>query len=298
MNEEVITFLGAEQNALVGTLYSPHVPTAAPLTLFMHGGGQTRHSWSKAAANLAEQGLVAVTLDARGHGESDWVGSKGYSFPHYCGDLLLVATELRERFGHPPILVGASMGGISAMLAVEQAGSEIFSAIVLVDITPRMDPAGVDRVQGFMAEKMSEGFASVEEAAQAIASYLPHRPKRKSLSGLRKNLRQMDDGRFYWHWDPAFLSGPAPINSGQDTQVQRLFEGCRKITVPTLLVRGARSELVSEAAAQEFRELVPHSQYVDVADAGHMVAGDKNDSFAAAVTAFIRDEVLLKESAT
>ena len=139
---------------------------------------------------------------------------------------------------------------------------------------------------------MEEGFATVEEAADAIAAYLPDRPRPKSLDGLRKNLRQRDDGRFYWHWDPGFLKGPHSIDSGRGERQSRLFDACRKITIPALLVRGAKSELVTEQAAREFQHLVSHAHFVDVSDAGHMVAGDKNDVFAQAVIEFLQKTVL------
>ena len=285
-----LQFTGSEGNRLAATLFEAEGDH--PPALFMHGGGQTRHSWDGAAELLATLGVPSLTVDARGHGQSDWVESKNYSFYHYRDDLICLVQQIKSQWHKPPILIGASMGGVSGMLAVGEAGSDIFSAMVFVDITPNMKPSGVDRIQGFMAQNMTEGFASVEDAADVIAAYLPHRPRPKSLTGLRKNLRQGENGRYYWHWDPAFINGPVPIESGRDTRKNLLADCCRKITVPTLLVRGGKSELVTEEAAAEFRALVPHSRYVDVSDAGHMVAGDKNDVFAHAVVEFLERDVL------
>ena len=290
--EEVIEFKGIEDNRLVATVFSSGAEESNPPALFMHGGGQTRYSWEGAAKQLCSLGVTCITVDARGHGESDWVESKNYSFYEYRDDMILLVSQIRERFGRAPILIGASMGGISGMLASEKAGADQFSAMVFVDITPRMEASGVAKIQGFMAEKMKEGFASAQEAADAIAAYLPNRKRPRSLDGLRKNLRKGEDGRLYWHWDPAFLRGPRTIDTLRDEGEERLPDACRSISVPTLLVRGANSELVTEEAAAEFLELVPHSKFVDVSDAGHMVAGDRNDIFAAAVIDFLKAEVL------
>lgn len=303
MRETAIHFKGAEDNRLAATLFEPNSDArGAPPVLFMHGGGQTRHSWNAVARDLARRGLRAVTVDARGHGDSEWVASRNYTFAHFRDDLLLLACDIRSRFGGekvPPVLVGASMGGISALLAdhAHSGPNELFTGIVLVDITPRMERTGVDRIMGFMSQNMSGGFDSVEDAADVIAAYLPHRPRPKTLDGLRKNLRQRDDGRWYWHWDPAFVDGPASVETGRGEREKLLLDAARGITVPTMLVRGSRSELVSEAAVEEFLDLVPHARFIDVKEAGHMVAGDKNDAFAAAVVDFLNGENLMPASA-
>jgi len=287
-----VLFHGSENNRLVGTLYAAAESNSNPPALFMHGGGQTRYSWDGAAKKLSALGVISLSVDARGHGESDWVESKHYSFFEYRDDLILLAKRIARDYGRPPILIGASMGGISGMLAVHEAGSDLFTAMGFVDIAPTMEPSGVDKIQGFMAEKMSDGFANAQEAADAIAAYLPDRARPKSLDGLRKNLRRGDDGRLYWHWDPGFLKGPRTIDTNRSDREGLLPEACKMITVPTLLIRGGKSELVTEAAAQEFLDLVPHARYTDVSDAGHMVAGDKNDIFANAVIEFLQSDVL------
>lgn len=298
---DVFHFVGSEGNRLTTTVYRGpqsrlNQERMVPPILFMHGGGQTRHSWDGAARQLAGLGYTAVAADARGHGDSEWVGSKNYNFEHYSLDLRHLAEQVDESFGngnHPCILVGASMGGVSAMLAQvhggAQEGTNLFSAIILVDITPRMAGSGVERILGFMSQDMRKGFSDPAEAADAIAAYLPGRKRPKSLDGLRKNLRQRDDGRWYWHWDPAFIDGENNITSGRENRIEELYAAVKKISVPTLLIRGSKSELVTQEAADEFLELVPHAKYVDVTDAGHMVAGDKNDVFADAVMEFLAD---------
>ncbi|MEZ5841089.1 MAG: alpha/beta hydrolase [Hyphomicrobiales bacterium] len=280
---EPIEFVGVDGNRLVGEMRG----AGGPPVLLLHGGGQTRHSWEDTAIRLAAAGFRAITIDQRGHGDSDWVANGAYIFTDYAADVTAVAGEIAERFGERPVAIGASLGGISALLAEGDASSGLLRALVLVDITPRIDPGGVARILAFMGDKVEEGFASIEEAADAIASYLPHRKRPESLDGLRKNLRLDPDGRYRWHWDPAFLVGRQNVNSHVDHIEQRLVGASKALTIPVLLVRGARSELVSEEHAREFLALVPHARLVDVSGAGHMVAGDRNDVFGAAIGDFL-----------
>lgn len=293
-------FLGSEENRIAASLFRPLQPKneAKPPVLLMHGGGQTRHSWEKTAQKLTELGHVAVTADARGHGESEWVESANYSFPHYANDLIAITRQTMTLLGKEPVLVGASMGGLSGLLAcADHGGRGLFSALVLVDVTPKIQESGVDRIMGFMAQNMREGFASPQDAADAIAVYLPNRKRPQSLDGLRKNLRLAADGRYYWHWDPAFIDGPCPISQSYHDSYEKLLAAVDAIAVPTLLVRGSRSELVSEEAAQEFLDLVPHAKFADISDAGHMVAGDRNDIFAEAVIDFLATELPASQEA-
>jgi pimeloyl-ACP methyl ester carboxylesterase len=146
---------------------------------------------------------------------------------------------------------------------------------------------GVAKVQNFMRAHADDGFSSISEAADAVARYLPHRPRPRSHTGLKKNLRLHPDGRWRWHWDPRFLDGARPINSNRHEVEAALVEAARRITIPAMLVRGASSELVKEAHAREFLALVPHAEYVDVAGARHMVAGDRNDHFAGVILDFL-----------
>ena len=143
----------------------------------------------------------------------------------------------------------------------------------------------MDRIVGFMLDRVEMGFATLDEAADAIAEYQPHRARPTDLSGLAKNLRIGEDGRWRWHWDPAMFLGPRPL--GTDVARERFDDAARALSVPTLLVRGRMSDLVSEDTARHFLELRPDAGYVDVSGAGHMVAGDRNDAFTAAVVDFL-----------
>ena len=257
---------------------------AHPPVLLLHGGGQTRFAWGGTAQALAADGWYAVSMDLRGHGESGWDPAGDYSVEAFVEDVQAVVAQL----GATPVLVGASLGGIAALIAEGEAHPSFARALVLVDIAPRIEPSGAIRIIQFMQGKPG-GFASLEEAADAVAAYLPHRRRPEDLSGLARNLRRTADGRLRWHWDPKFLEpghGPRP---GQDTD--RLRAAARRLRVPTLLVRGRLSDLLSEEGAREFLALVPHARFADVSDAGHMVAGDRNDLFSEAVVGFLRNDI-------
>lgn len=249
----------------------------APPAILLHGGGQTRHAWGTTARHLAAHGWYAVTLDLRGHGESAWAPDGDYTIDAYVADLRSVLTHLSQR----AVLVGASLGGMTSLLTAGEGAPALCTAIVLVDITPRVEPEGVARIRAFMTAR-PDGFTSLEDAAETIAAYLPHRPRPKDASGLQKNLRLGPDGRYRWHWDPRMLEAG---NRRRDPE--RLLSAARSLRIPTLLVRGALSDIVSDATQAEFLAAVPHAEYIDVAGAGHMVAGDQNDVFSRGILDFL-----------
>ena len=256
---------------------------SAPALVFAHGFGQTRHAWSASAAALAADGWRCISADARGHGESGWRDDGAYEFSQFVGDLVDVA----QHAGATPILVGASMGGLLGLVA--QAESAAFRALVLVDITPRWEPAGIERILTFMRAH-PDGFASVAEAAAAIAHYLPHRAARyqdetNASERLRRMLVQHADGRLRWHWDPRLLERIAASGASQQ---ERLLAAARQIRVPTLLISGEHSDIVSADTIAEFQRCVPHAAHVRVARATHMIVGDRNDAFTDAVRQFIQ----------
>jgi pimeloyl-ACP methyl ester carboxylesterase len=259
-------------------------PGAGPGVVLAHGGGQTRHSWGGTAAALSAHGHRVVSIDLRGHGDSAWDPVGDYSMSAYCADALAVA----EWIGQPIAWVGASLGGMTGLHAVD-AAPQRFTSLVLVDITPRPAAAGVSRILDFMGKDAVAGFATLDEAADAIAAYQPHRPRPADLTGLAKNLRLGEDGRWRWHWDPAFINTRTGGSSehARDAHHGELETIARRLALPVLLVRGRLSDLVTDAEVADFRHMVPHADYVDVAGAGHMIAGDKNDVFTDAVVRFL-----------
>ena len=158
------------------------------------------------------------------------------------------------------MLVGASLGG-NASLAALGHQPELALGLVLVDVSPFLPPKGTSRIRDFMTGR-PEGFASLEEAADAVAAYLPHRPRPRNVEGLRKNLREVD-GRFYWHWDPALLKAPADqaVQRNSLTDPATLGAAAMSLRVPTLLVRGGESDVLSVEDSRRFLELVPHAEF-------------------------------------
>jgi peroxiredoxin len=260
-------------------------PTATPVVL-LHGGGQTRHSWQATAEALAGRGWRAVTLDLRGHGESDWAPEGDYQLWSFASDVKAAVDQLGQR----PFLVGASLGGVTSLVLAGELDPGIARGVVLVDVIPQIEGAGVDRITSFMTANLESGFASLEEVADAVAAYNPHRARPDDLSGLRKNVREID-GRWFWHWDPAFVTeGDRRRGIDEASHVAHL-EACVQAILdhgtPMMLVRGRSSDLVSEEGARAFCERFPAVEFVDVSGAGHMVAGDRNDAFTTAVVDFL-----------
>ncbi|MCX7556922.1 alpha/beta hydrolase [Xanthomonadaceae bacterium JHOS43] len=251
-----------------------------PALLFAHGFGQTRLAWARAAQRLAAQGFPGISFDARGHGGSRWnAPEEDYAFDQFVDDM----TRLARAQETPPILIGASMGGLLGMYAQGHRDPPPFHALVLVDITPRWDAAGVERILGFMTAH-PEGFEDLEHAADAIARYLPHRAQRKSSRELEKLLVQQPNGRWRWHWDPRLIDSVG--RRGEEYQA-RLLDAAQRITVPTLLISGGRSDLVNDDHVAEFLALVPHARHVRLPEATHMVAGDDNDAFTRTILDFL-----------
>jgi non-heme chloroperoxidase len=253
-------------------------PADGPLVLLQHGGGQTRHAWKGTGETLGAAGYHAIAFDARGHGDSTWAPDGVYGQDAMVDDLVALIGQLDDQ---RPVLVGASMGGGVSLVAAGEDRVDA-TALVLVDIAPRIDPGGVAKIGAFM-EQRPEGFESLDQVADAIASYQPHRSRPKNLDGLAKNVRLGEDGRYHWHWDPRFRTGARNL----EQRTARLEDCARSLHLPTLLVRGGLSDILTEEGAQSFLALCPASEYVNVTGAGHMVAGDRNDIFAGAVIEFL-----------
>jgi pimeloyl-ACP methyl ester carboxylesterase len=276
MLKERLDFTGHDGLPLVATA---HGDSEAPAVLLLHGGGQTRQSWGGTAERLAASGRYAVTLDMRGHGESAWCPNGSYRVTDFAADL----ERVLEGLPRTPIVVGASLGGITSLIYSEVHDMRRLRGIVLVDIAARIEVEGAQRISDWML-KHSDGFESLEAVAAAIASYTPQRKRVPDLDSLRRVVREHPDGRFRWHWDPRFMSetGPAEV-----ADHERLLRAAETLEVPTLLVRGRESDVISLEGVREFQGVAPHAEFVDVSGAGHMVAGDRNDAFTEAVQKFL-----------
>jgi pimeloyl-ACP methyl ester carboxylesterase len=275
-----VTFRGVDGLNLIGDEWNRGAASAddRPTVLMLHGGGQNRYSWKNTGQILADAGFHVIALDSRGHGDSDRSPTADYTVESLSGDILQVLYQI----GRPVALVGASMGGLTGILAAHEAGPELVTKLVLVDVVPRFEKDGSARIRDFMFGNV-DGFDSLEAAADAVAAYLPHRPKPRSPEGLKKNLR-LRDGRWYWHWDPAFLTKPA---DDPFLRVDKMEQAAINLEIPILLIRGKLSDVVSPESVEDFLTKVPGAEFVELAEAGHTAAGDDNDAFTDVVVRFV-----------
>jgi pimeloyl-ACP methyl ester carboxylesterase len=249
-----------------------------PTILMLHGGGQNRFSWKNTGQILADAGFHVVALDSRGHGDSDRAPDADYDIETLTSDVM----QVLDAIDRPVDLIGASMGGLTGILVADEAGPDRVTRLVLVDVVPRFEKNGSARIRDFMFSGL-HGFGSLEEAADAVAAYLPHRTKPRSPEGLKKNLR-LRDGRWYWHWDPAFMTKP-----GDDPQLrtEKFEQAAANLTIPVLLIRGKLSDVVSPEGVRHFLDTVPNAEFVELSEAGHTAAGDDNDAFSNVVVTFV-----------
>jgi len=254
----------------------------APTVLMLHGGGQTRHAWQATATNLAKAGWRAITVDLRGHGESTHPRPPAYALEDFAADVRALIAAITE----DPVVIGASLGGIASLLALTEPPQAPAAGLVLVDVAHRFQPRGGGRIVSFM-EQHPDGFVNLADAAEAVAAYLPHRARPRDTTGLRHNLRHNDDGRWVWHWDPEILTQARPLIQEQAQLSERLTTAATRLRQPCLLVRGADSDVLTTGIAREFTELAANATLAEVPHAGHMVAGDNNNAFAAAIRAWL-----------
>lgn len=248
--------------------------------VFAHGGGQTRHAWEGAARAVAAAGWTAWTFDLRGHGDSDRAPDGVYTLDGFVADVAAVVAHAAM----PCVLVGASLGG-AAMLVYCGAQGDRVAGLVLVDIGVRARDEGVERIVGFMARHV-DGFDSLEAAAEAVAAYAPGRGRSVRPEGLRKNLREDADGRFRWHWDPQLLANFDVDQVARNARVHAALESIARAHLPFAVVHGRHSDVLDHATAEETARLGGGS-VISVGGAAHMVAGDANDAFIAALAEFL-----------
>lgn len=277
---KTVEFRGVDDLVLIADEWNRDDGAAAerPAILMLHGGGQNRFSWKNTGQILADAGYHVIALDSRGHGDSDRSPTANYSVETLCNDTLQVIYQI----GKPVVLIGASMGGLTGILAAHEAGPELVTKLVLVDVVPKFEKNGSARIRDFMFGHV-DGFESLEQAADAVAEYLPHRPKPRSPEGLKKNLR-LRDGRWYWHWDPAFLTKP---DDDPFIRADKLEQAANNLDIPILLIRGKLSDVVSAEGVKDFLGKVPRAEFVELSDAGHTAAGDDNDAFSEVVVQFV-----------
>jgi flavin reductase (DIM6/NTAB) family NADH-FMN oxidoreductase RutF/pimeloyl-ACP methyl ester carboxylesterase len=270
-----LSFTGFGGLSLVADSYGD---ADAPTILMLHGGGQTRRSWRAAAKALSAAGRHVIALDLRGHGDSGWAADGRYDLEAYAEDIRAVLKQLPTR----PIIVGASIGGLSALAALEGPAEASASGLVLADAAPWLNQEAGVRM-GAILRRHAQGFATLEEAA-AAASELSHRSS-GNAEALKPHLRQDEKGRYFWRWDPRFLDG---FDIADNARMER---AARSLKLPTLVVHGVQSEVITDDAIARFRELMPSAEFAEIEGAGHLVANERLDAFNAVLLEFLERRI-------
>ncbi len=257
----------------------------SPAVLLLHGFAQSGHSFDFGSLALCGRFRV-VALDLRGHGDSDWSPTKDYRRETMLADVVGVMDHLRLSSAS---LVGLSLGGtVGYMLAA--ARPELVRSLVIVDIAPRVERAGVSRVRGFV--EGDDYFGSLEEMVDAVRLFRPGRTQEQLLGSVLRNARRMGDGRWSWKYDPAMRRPEGRPETGPE-QENELWSTLESVACPTLVVRGADSDIVSPESVAEMVRRIPDATAVTVEEAGHLVPGDNPAGFIRAIEPFLLDTAVL-----
>jgi pimeloyl-ACP methyl ester carboxylesterase len=237
-----------------------------PPVVFLHGGGLNAHTWDIVCAALrCERHCVA--LDQRGHGESEWSPEMDYATESHAGDVGAFVDALKlERF----VLVGMSLGGVNA-LAWAGRHSQRLAGLVVVDVGPEVRADGVRKIAAFTSE--ATPLDSVEQYVERALSFNPRRNRELLRRSLLHNLRRMPDGRFMWKYDQRHR-GRAPDPQAYARRRELLWSAVDAIACPTLVVRGAQSDVFHDEDAKRLASRFRRGRWVKIEGAGHTVQGD------------------------
>jgi pimeloyl-ACP methyl ester carboxylesterase len=252
-------------------------PADAPPIVLLHGGGQSAHTWDACCLQLARRHRC-LALDQRGHGDSDWSAEGAYGFDDHARDIAGFVAGLQLR---APLLVGMSMGGINAT-AYATSHAQTLRGLVAVDVGPDVRFEAVERLmRGLGAYRF---FASPKDAAVRLSGLGARRPRALLEATLAQNLRRADDARWTWKYDPQTLVERSAAEILDPRQA--LWARLAAITCPTLVVRGAQSEIFAPADAERFVRALPRGRFVTVPAARHTVQTDNPKGLVAAIEAF------------
>jgi pimeloyl-ACP methyl ester carboxylesterase len=246
--------------------------------LFLHGGGLTAHTWDLVCLALRAD-YRCLALDLRGHGDSEWSPEMDYGIAAHSGDVEALVDHLGlDGLG----LVGMSLGGLTA-IAYAGRHSARLSALVIVDSGPEGREEGARRIQEFVAAPAE--FASIDEVIERALSFNPRRDPKLLRRSLQHNLRQMPDGKLTWKHDRRHR---AKFDAAEWTRRRLgLWDEVARITCPTLVVRGGRSDVFHDEDAEKLAKALPRGSWVRVEDAGHTVQGDNPRGLVAELRRFL-----------
>jgi pimeloyl-ACP methyl ester carboxylesterase len=254
---------------------------SAPPVIMLHGFGVSGHMFDEFAARMRDRYRL-IALDQRGHGDSDWSENGDYSRDAFVEDLEALRKELRlERF----VLVGHSMGGLNAVSYVNKYPGHA-TALVLIDVGPEASKDGVDNIVRFTRGPDELEF---EEFVEMAHRFNPRRTIENIRERMRHRLKPADGGKWTWKFDRRFRQPDSSITVGWQLSSDQLWQLFRNVTIPTLLVRGGESDVLSAEVAQRCVQEMPSARLVTIPNAGHSVPGDNPDAFTDAVASFLAE---------
>jgi len=252
-----------------------------PPILLLHGFAQTCHSWDFIALHLSDVFRV-LALDQRGHGDTSWAIDGDYSPYKYQEDLRAVVEEL----GLGDItLVGLSMGGRNAFTFAAE-NKNLVKNLIIVDAAPQNQKAGSENIRRFVQQE--DELDSIEDFVKRVMEYNPRRSAKQIRGSIRHNLKQLPSGKWTWKYDKILRSESKMLNHNQE-YVNKLWLYADCINIPTLIVRGSESDVISMNTAEELHKRIINSQLITIEDAGHLVVGDNPSKFGKAVKEFLSD---------
>jgi pimeloyl-ACP methyl ester carboxylesterase len=244
----------------------------------LHGGAQNAHTWDSVALALE---VPIVAIDLPGHGQSEWRIDHEYGVSSMSADVVEVVRRLA---GGASVMVGIGLGSSVALLAADRLKPAI-NRLVLVDSAPgagisqdtRAPSEAAASVAAFTAQ---HHFTSLDEMLARAKGYSPHRSEQSLRRGVVHNARQMPDGSWEWRWDPE-------QRNARDYARPALEESLARFAGPILLVRGGRSDIVTDQVAEAFRQRHNSTRLMTIDGAAHAVQGGHPVELAEAIRSFL-----------
>lgn len=256
-------------------------PNLTPV-LFLHGGGLNAHTWDLCCLALRRR-YHCLALDQRGHGDTDWSPDGDYSLEAHRADVEAVVERLGlNRF----FLVGMSMGG-GAALAFAGRQTEQLAGLVLVDIGPDTRDAGRRRISEFVSGPRE--MDSIEAFVDRALSFNPRRRPELLRRSLLHNLRQTPNGKWTWKYDHRRYAAMTP--AAREQRRAALWAAVPNVTCPTLVVRGAQSDVFHDEDAERLVAALPRGNWVRIEGAGHTVQGDQPKALVEALVPFFESAI-------
>lgn len=270
-----------ERDVAIGSLRFRYLDWGTPgrrPILFLHGGALTAHTWDLCCLAMRDD-YHCLALDQRGHGDSDWAPDIDYSITAQREDVRGFAEAVGlDNF----VLVGMSMGAINGLAYAIQY-PETLSALVLIDAGPNVRRPGSSRIRDFV-----NGGAEPESLDQIIARALSFNPRRDPLilrRSLMHNLRQGPDGNWTWKYDRRRFQGMGGERHADERR--GLADRLANVACPTLVVRGAESDVFGDEDAERLAAGLPDGRWVKIPKAGHTVQGDNPKDLVARLRDFL-----------